>query len=68
MCKFLLVLLRSTAGFGAVHETHVLSLCAQAIKDLLTKRFQDVERTFHDLDESNTRRLTQEMMYQLLKR
>ena len=60
--------LQSTAEPGAVHETHVLSVCVQAIKDLLTKRFQDVERAFHDLDESNTRRLTQEMMYQLLKR
>ena len=40
----------------------------QIIKDLLSKRFQDVERAFQELDESNTRRLTQEMMFQLLKR
>lgn len=40
----------------------------KVIKELLTKRFQDVERAFFDLDESNTRRLTKEMMYQLLKR
>ncbi|KAK7111211.1 EF-hand calcium-binding domain-containing protein 6-like isoform X2 [Littorina saxatilis] len=40
----------------------------KAIKDLLTKRFQDVERAFHELDESNTRRLTQDMMYMLLRR
>ncbi|KAL8618778.1 hypothetical protein ACOMHN_000206 [Nucella lapillus] len=40
----------------------------KAIKDLLTKRFQDMERVFQDLDESNTRRLTQDMMYHLLKR
>ena len=40
----------------------------QAIKDLLNRKFQDVEHAFHDLDESNTRRLTQEMMYQLLRR
>jgi hypothetical protein len=43
-------------------------LAFQTIKELLTKRFQDVERAFYDLDESNTKRLTQEMMYQLLKR
>ena len=40
----------------------------QIIKDLLTRRFQDVERGFQELDELNTRRLSQELMYQLLKR
>lgn len=40
----------------------------QIIKDLLTRRFQDVERGFQELDESNTKRLTQELMYQLLAR
>nr|KAG5714709.1 hypothetical protein BaRGS_000197 [Batillaria attramentaria] len=40
----------------------------KVIKDLLSKRFQDVEQAFYDLDETNTRRLTQEMMYQLLRR
>jgi hypothetical protein len=36
------------------------------IKDLLTCRFQDVERGFQELDESNTKRITQELMFQLL--
>ena len=38
------------------------------IKDLLTRKFQDVERAYQELDESNTRRLTQENMYQLMKK
>ena len=38
------------------------------IKDLLTCRFQDVERGFQELDESNTKRITQELMFQLLQR
>lgn len=38
------------------------------IKDLLTRRFQDVERGFQELDESNTKRITQELMFQLLQR
>ncbi|KAH9502531.1 hypothetical protein Btru_068907 [Bulinus truncatus] len=39
----------------------------QLIKDLLNRRFQDVEQKFYEIDETNTRRLSQEMMYQLLK-
>ncbi|XP_051778126.1 EF-hand calcium-binding domain-containing protein 6-like [Erpetoichthys calabaricus] len=37
------------------------------IKDLLKSKFQEVEAAFNDLDVMNTRRLTPEMMYQLLK-
>ncbi|XP_048248284.1 EF-hand calcium-binding domain-containing protein 6-like isoform X1 [Haliotis rufescens] len=40
----------------------------KVIKDLLHRRYQDVEAAFYDLDETNTRRLTTEMMHQLLKR
>ncbi len=40
----------------------------QIIKDLLKRSYQDVEAAFVDLDEQNTRRLSQEMMFQLLKR
>ncbi|XP_076459815.1 EF-hand calcium-binding domain-containing protein 6-like isoform X2 [Babylonia areolata] len=40
----------------------------KVIKGLLSKRFQEVEKAFYELDEANTRRLTQEMMYQLLRR
>ncbi|XP_064633647.1 EF-hand calcium-binding domain-containing protein 6-like isoform X2 [Lineus longissimus] len=39
-----------------------------AIKDLLKRRFQDVERAFYDIDEYNSGKLTQDMMYNLLKR
>ncbi|GFN96862.1 EF-hand calcium-binding domain-containing protein 6 [Plakobranchus ocellatus] len=39
----------------------------KVIKDLMTRRFQDVEQRFYDLDDTNTRRLTQEMMYHLLR-
>ncbi|KAK3091339.1 hypothetical protein FSP39_019098 [Pinctada imbricata] len=38
------------------------------IKDLMGRRFQDMERTFLELDEINSGRLSQEMMYQLLRR
>ncbi|MGH0167981.1 UNVERIFIED_CONTAM: hypothetical protein FKN15_059367 [Acipenser sinensis] len=37
------------------------------IKTLVNKNYQAVEKTFEELDENNTRRLTQEAMYQLLK-
>ena len=40
----------------------------RVIKDLLTRRFNDVERVFYDLDELNSMRLSQEMMYMLLRR
>ncbi|KAL8601492.1 hypothetical protein ACOMHN_000434 [Nucella lapillus] len=40
----------------------------KVIKELMSKRFQEVEKAFHELDETNTRRLTQETMYQLLGR
>ncbi|KAM8938835.1 EF-hand calcium-binding domain-containing protein 6-like [Pelodytes ibericus] len=38
------------------------------IKNLIHNNFSDVEREFEDLDEMNSRRLTQENMYFLLKR
>lgn len=38
------------------------------IKDLLTRRFNDVERVFYDLDEINSMRMSQEQMFQLLRR
>lgn len=34
----------------------------------MANRFRDLLREFEELDEKNTRRLTQEDMYQLLKR
>lgn len=40
----------------------------RVIKELLTRRFNDVERVFFELDELNSMRLSQEQMYQLLKR
>lgn len=40
----------------------------KVIKDLLTKRFNDVERMFYELDEINSMRLSQEQMFQLLRR
>lgn len=38
------------------------------IKDLLNRRFQDVEKAFYEQDEINSRRLSQETFYQLLKK
>ena len=35
------------------------------IKNLLKKDYQRVEQTFYNMDEINTRRLTQESMFQL---
>ena len=40
----------------------------KVIKDLLTRRFNDVERMFYELDEINSMRLSQEQMFQLLRR
>ena len=37
------------------------------IKELLTRRYHDVEKIFLSLDETNTKRLTQEMMFQMLR-
>ncbi|MGH0148307.1 UNVERIFIED_CONTAM: hypothetical protein FKN15_050446 [Acipenser sinensis] len=41
---------------------------SKIIKDLLKNNFQAVESAFNDLDEMNTKRLSPETMYQLLKR
>jgi hypothetical protein len=38
------------------------------IKDLLKRRFQDVERAFYEIDEYNSGKLTQDMMYKLFTR
>ncbi|KAF4118911.1 EF-hand calcium-binding domain-containing protein 6 isoform X1 [Onychostoma macrolepis] len=38
------------------------------VKNLVANRYRDVLSEFEELDEKNTRRLTQEDMYQLLKR
>lgn len=38
------------------------------LKDLLTKKFNDVERAFFELDEINSMRMSQEQMFQLLRR
>ena len=38
------------------------------IKTLLKQDYQAVEAAFQDLDTLNTRRISQEMMYQLLKK
>ena len=38
------------------------------IRDIMKRNYQAVEEAFYDLDENNTRRLSQETMYQLLKR
>ena len=40
----------------------------KVIKDLLTRRFNDVERVFYDIDELNSMRISQEMMFMLLRR
>ncbi|OWF42398.1 EF-hand calcium-binding domain-containing protein 6-like isoform X2 [Mizuhopecten yessoensis] len=38
------------------------------IKDLLNRRFQEVEKAFYSQDEINSRRLTQESFYRLMKK
>jgi hypothetical protein len=40
----------------------------KVIKDLLNKRFNDVESMFFELDEINSMRMSQEQMFQLLRR
>ena len=36
------------------------------IKDLLKKNYQSVQEMFYELDETNTKRMSQETMYQLM--
>jgi len=38
------------------------------IKDLLNRKFQEVEKTFYELDEINSRRISQDLMFKLLKK
>ena len=38
------------------------------IREIMKRNYQAVEEAFYDIDENNTRRLSQETMYQLLKR
>ncbi|KAI8521540.1 hypothetical protein Bbelb_012940 [Branchiostoma belcheri] len=38
------------------------------IKKLITERFHDVEEAFYELDENNTKRITQDMMFDLVNR
>ncbi|XP_031415239.1 EF-hand calcium-binding domain-containing protein 6-like [Clupea harengus] len=53
---------------GMLGPRRSVSQLFHIIKRLVTEQYQAVERVFHELDEKNTRRLTQETMYQLLKR
>ena len=46
-------------------STHQIT---RLIKEAFKNDFQRIEEEFQNLDEKNTQRLTQEMMYQLLKR
>ncbi|XP_066517698.1 EF-hand calcium-binding domain-containing protein 6 isoform X2 [Hoplias malabaricus] len=41
---------------------------SRLIRTIVAQQYRDVVREFEELDEKNTRRLTQENMYQLLKR
>ncbi|XP_043098980.1 EF-hand calcium-binding domain-containing protein 6 isoform X2 [Puntigrus tetrazona] len=52
---------------GSEDDRSDYELCS-LVKDLVANRYRDVLREFEELDEKNTRRLTQEDMYQLLKR
>ncbi|XP_035385431.1 EF-hand calcium-binding domain-containing protein 6 [Electrophorus electricus] len=45
-----------------------VSKLSRLIRSIVTKQYRDVVREFEELDEKNTKRLTQEDMYQLLKR
>ncbi|XP_064594452.1 EF-hand calcium-binding domain-containing protein 6-like isoform X2 [Liolophura sinensis] len=40
----------------------------RVIKDLLRRKFQEVEEMFYQMDDRNTQRMSQESMYQLLKK
>lgn len=55
----------TTIDIAAHRTTHELF---KIIKDLLKSNYQAVESTFQELDEWNSKRLSQEMMFQLLKR
>ncbi|XP_028831616.1 EF-hand calcium-binding domain-containing protein 6-like [Denticeps clupeoides] len=53
---------------GKARECRTVRQLFCIIKGLVRSHYQAVEKVFEELDEQNTRRLTQEMMYQLLKR
>ncbi|KAL2098075.1 hypothetical protein ACEWY4_007282 [Coilia grayii] len=53
---------------GTLGQCRCVSQLFHIIKHLVTEQYQAIERVFHELDVKNTRRLTQETMYQLLKR
>ena len=55
-------LLEDTVAKRSPHEMF------KVIKDLLTKRFNEVENMFFELDEINSMRMSQEQMFQLLRR
>ena len=55
----------STTAYDSNEST---SLYLQLIKDVMKQDFQAVEAEFMELDEKNSRRMSQDMMYNLLKR
>ncbi|CAL1548413.1 unnamed protein product [Lymnaea stagnalis] len=50
-----------------IYKRRTPQVLFKLIKDLMSRRFPEVEQKFYDIDETNTRRLSQETMYQLLK-
>lgn len=49
-----------------LHQRPV-AMCQKLIKELLARRFQEVEEAFFELDYTNSQRMSQEMFYQLMK-
>ncbi len=61
------MLLGSTTQISTI-KTFIVFQLFSLVKNLVANRYRDVLREFEELDEKNTRRLTQEDMFQLLKR
>jgi len=55
-------------GDVPIHPKRSAQELFKIIKDLLKKNYQKVESMFYELDETNTRRMSQEAMYQLFRK
>ena len=54
--------------YAEPREQRTVQEMFKMIKELMKKNYQAVEEAFYEIDELNSGRITQEMMYKLLKR
>jgi len=59
--------LMADVGAEELHRRRNAQELFRVVKDLLSRRFQEVEERFYAIDETNTRRISQDTMYELLR-